>query len=91
METVSDKTPCEKEKIYLTNLHGNLRTQMASYGSWKSPITPALLRFKSLRLGMTLLEGSDTTGSRGRPAEGSRNALVRRTADGTITDLLPTI
>jgi dipeptidyl aminopeptidase/acylaminoacyl peptidase len=61
----------------------------APYGSWKSPITPDLITSASIRLGMTVLDGHDTYWLEGRASEGGRNAIVRRTADGTTSDVLP--
>src|SRR5216683_2488514 len=63
--------------------------QIASYGSWKSPITTDLIVSESIRLGLTVLDGSDTYWIEGRPSEGGRNVIVRRTADGQTTDLTP--
>jgi len=61
----------------------------APYGSWKSPITSDLITSASIRLGMTALDGHDTYWIEGRASESGRNVIVRRTADGTTTDMLP--
>ncbi len=63
--------------------------QVAPYGSWKSPITPDLIVSESIRLGQIMLDGPDIYWIEGRPSEGGRNVIVRRTADGTTTDLTP--
>ncbi len=63
--------------------------QRAPYGSWKSPITPDLVIADSIRLGLTLLDGEDTYWIEGRPAEGGRHVIVRRGADGSLTDMNP--
>ncbi len=59
------------------------------YGSWKSPITPDLIVSESIRLGMSAIDGSDVYWLEGRPAEGGRSVLVRRTANGTTSDVVP--
>ena len=63
--------------------------QTAPYGSWKSPITSDLIVSESIRLGQTALDGRDTYWIEGRPSEGGRNVIVRRTADGTVADMTP--
>jgi dipeptidyl aminopeptidase/acylaminoacyl peptidase len=42
-----------------------------------------------LRLGQVALDGVDTYWSEGRPEEGGRQVVVRRSADGTLTDMVP--
>ncbi len=61
----------------------------APYGSWKSPITPNLIVSESIKLGMIVLDGHDTYWIEGRPSEGGRNVIVRRTPDGVTTDMTP--
>lgn len=63
--------------------------QMASYGSWKSPITTDLIVSDTIRFGLTALDGDDIYWIEGRPAEGGRNVIVRRSPDGSLTDLNP--
>ena len=65
--------------------------QIASYGSWKSPITGDLIVSDSIRLGSIVLDGDDIYWSEGRPSEGGRNVIVRRNADGTIIDMTPAL
>ncbi len=62
---------------------------VAPYGSWKSPITPDLILAGTVRLGQIRLDGSDVYWTEGRPNEGGRNVLVRRTPDGRTTDMTP--
>ncbi len=64
-------------------------SQTAPYGSWKSPITSDLIVSETIRFGHVALDGSDTYWIEGRPSEGGRNVIVRRTVDGTVTDLTP--
>ena len=61
----------------------------ASYGSWKSPITSDLIVSGTIGLGEVVLDGEDIYWMEMRPTEGGRSVIVRRTADGQITDLTP--
>ena len=63
--------------------------QIAPYGSWKSPITSDLIVSETVRLGAVVLDGVDIYWLEGRPAEGGRNVIVRRTPDGRTRDVLP--
>jgi len=61
----------------------------APYGSWESPIGAAdtvadIVRFSDLQYDDESLYWLES-----RPSEGGRTALVRRTGDGTIEDVLP--
>ena len=49
----------------------------APYGSWKSPITAALITSKTVSLGDLAVDGQDVYWTEGRPLEGGRNVLVR--------------
>jgi dipeptidyl aminopeptidase/acylaminoacyl peptidase len=62
---------------------------VAAYGSWKSPITAAMLVAKSVRFGDLSIDGDDVYWSELRPEEGGRVAIVHRTSDGRIEDVLP--
>lgn len=59
------------------------------HGSWPTPITSELVVAASVRLSEVAVDGDAVVWSEGRPAEGGRTQLVRRCADGTVTDLLP--
>ncbi|HLI88038.1 MAG TPA: prolyl oligopeptidase family serine peptidase [Ktedonobacteraceae bacterium] len=63
--------------------------EIAPYGSWKSPITTDLIVSESITLGQIALDGADIYWIEGRPSEGGRQVIVRRAADGKITDVLP--
>ncbi len=65
------------------------KSQIAPYGSWKSPITSDLIVSETVRLGEVVLDGTDIYWLEGRPAEGGRNVIVRRTPDGRTRDVLP--
>jgi dipeptidyl aminopeptidase/acylaminoacyl peptidase len=60
----------------------------APYGTWTSPISAQLVAASSLRLGSVMVDRDDIYWLEGRPHENGRYALVRRTADGTIADVL---
>src|SRR3712207_72586 len=59
------------------------------HGSWPTPITSELVVRAAARLGEVCADGDDVWWSEGRPAEGGRTVIVRRSADGTTTDVLP--
>jgi dipeptidyl aminopeptidase/acylaminoacyl peptidase len=61
----------------------------APYGSWKSPVTSELIASGVMRLGQIVLDGKDVYWREGRPIEGGRNVVMRRTADGQITEVTP--
>jgi dipeptidyl aminopeptidase/acylaminoacyl peptidase len=63
--------------------------QVAPYGSWKSPISTDLIVSKTIGLGQIALDGKDVYWVEGRPSEGGRNVVVRRTPDGQTTDVTP--
>jgi dipeptidyl aminopeptidase/acylaminoacyl peptidase len=63
--------------------------RVAPYGSWKSPVTSDLIVSATVGLGQIALDGADTYWVELRPAEGGRNCVVRRTPDGTVTDVTP--
>jgi len=60
---------------------------VAPYGSWKSPITPDLILAGMVRLGQLRLDGPDVYWTEGRPTEGGRSVIVRRTPDGRTADM----
>jgi dipeptidyl aminopeptidase/acylaminoacyl peptidase len=63
--------------------------QVAPYGSWKSPITSALIAADTLDVGEIALDGENTYWSEMRAAEKGRYVVVRRTPDGKTTDVTP--
>ncbi|MGJ3250379.1 MAG: S9 family peptidase [Elainellaceae cyanobacterium] len=62
---------------------------VAPYGSWKSPITSDLIVAGTIRLGEIRLEGDYVYWLEGRPTEGGRYVIVRRSPDGSTTDITP--
>jgi dipeptidyl aminopeptidase/acylaminoacyl peptidase len=62
---------------------------VAPYGTWTSPISAKTVAEQGLRLGFVALDGDDLYWLEGRPHEGGRNALVRRSAAGAIADVTP--
>jgi len=62
---------------------------VAPYGSWAAPFPIDWLTHGSVRLSEVDVDGDDLMWLEGRPEEGGRQALVRRSADGTVTDLGP--
>jgi dipeptidyl aminopeptidase/acylaminoacyl peptidase len=63
--------------------------KFAPYGSWKSPITADLIVSESIRLALIVLDGADTYWIEGRPSEGGRSVIVRRTPGGQTVDMTP--
>lgn len=63
--------------------------RVAPYGSWQSPITAETVARGGVRLGQIVLDGEDMYWIEGRPSEGGRNVIVRRSADGYSTDVTP--
>ncbi len=59
------------------------------YGSWKSPITAALVAAQSVRLMEPTVDGETVYWLEMRPEEGGRYVLVRRTPDGETRDMTP--
>src|SRR5688572_9392588 len=63
------------------------------HGAWPTPITSELVVRTAARLGELVVDGQDDDAdvwwSESRPAEGGRSVIVRRSADGTLTDVLP--
>ena len=66
-----------------------IKAQIASYGSWKSPITADLIVAGTIGLGQIALDGNDIYWIEGRPSEAGRSVIVRRTANGKVTDMTP--
>jgi dipeptidyl aminopeptidase/acylaminoacyl peptidase len=59
------------------------------YGSWKSPITADLVAGGEIGLEQVRMDGESTYWIERRPQEGGRKVIVRRSADGKISDVTP--
>ena len=64
--------------------------KIAPYGSWKSPITSDLIVKESIGLGQVRIDHDDIYWIERRAQEGGRKVIVRRAANGEITDVTPT-
>jgi dipeptidyl aminopeptidase/acylaminoacyl peptidase len=63
--------------------------QVKPYGSWKSPITSDLIVSGTIGLSETSFDGEDIYWLEGRPSEGGRYVIIRRTPGGEVTELTP--
>ncbi|MBD2098258.1 S9 family peptidase [Trichocoleus sp. FACHB-591] len=64
-------------------------SQVAAYGTWKSPITSDLIVTGTIGLSQAALDGEDIYWLELRPTEAGRTVLVRRTPDGQTSDVTP--
>lgn len=62
---------------------------VASYGTWKSPISSDLIVAGTIGLGQIKLDGRTIYWSESRPTEGGRNVIVRRSESGQTVDVTP--
>ena len=58
------------------------------HGSWPTPITSELVVRAARAPGGVAFDGADVWWSENRPEEGGRNAVLRRSADGTVSEVL---
>jgi len=63
--------------------------EVLPYGAWPSPLSAAQVASAGVRLQALSVDGSDVYWLESRPSEGGRQALVRRSADGTTTEVTP--
>jgi dipeptidyl aminopeptidase/acylaminoacyl peptidase len=63
-------------------------SQVRPCGSWPTPITSALVVEGAVHILEARADGDVVMWAESRPDEGGRTALVRRSADGTVADLL---
>jgi dipeptidyl aminopeptidase/acylaminoacyl peptidase len=61
----------------------------APYGSWRSPISARMLVEGAVRFGDMSADGQTLYWVESRPEEKGRYAIVRRTPDGQVEDILP--
>jgi dipeptidyl aminopeptidase/acylaminoacyl peptidase len=76
------KIPLEGEELMADK-------KTSPFGSWKSPITSDLIVAGTVGLGSITLDGEDVYWIEARPSEGGRNVIVKRSADGSISDITP--
>jgi dipeptidyl aminopeptidase/acylaminoacyl peptidase len=57
------------------------------YGSWESPISADLITQGGLRLGEVRVDGDDVYWTESRPEEAGRYVMVKRSADGSSSDI----
>src|SRR5262245_11941383 len=62
---------------------------LASYGSWKSPITADIVAAGEVGLEQIRLDGSDVYWIERRSKEGGRKVIVRHSPDGQVADVTP--
>jgi len=62
---------------------------ISAFGSWRSPITSDNIVSGTIGLSEIQLDGGDTYWIESRPTEAGRNVIVRMTANGQFTDLIP--
>ena len=65
------------------------RPVVLPYGSWPSSLSAARVTSGALRFDHIHLDGEDVYWLEGRASEGGRNVIVKRTPDGSITDMTP--
>lgn len=61
----------------------------APYGAWKSPITSDLIVSETIGLSQPRIDGDEIFWIEMRPSERGRQVIVRRTSDGSTTDINP--
>ena len=65
------------------------RSAEAPYGSWRSPITSALIVSETIGFAQIALAGEDVYWIEARPSEGGRHVVVHRAASGVTADVTP--
>ncbi len=64
-------------------------TTIAPFGTWRSPIAPSILADSGITLSQLQAVADDLYWLELRPADQGRSVLVRRTPNGTHTDMTP--
>ncbi|MDJ0742492.1 MAG: prolyl oligopeptidase family serine peptidase [Xenococcaceae cyanobacterium MO_167.B27] len=70
-------------------MEGINKSQVVSFGSWKSPITSDLIVSQTVGLGSVISERNLIYWLESRPTEKGRTVLVKLDIDGTTTDVTP--
>ena len=63
---------------------------VSPYGSWKSPITAEVVSGGEIGLEQVRIDGDNIYWIERRPHEGGRKVIIRRSADGKLSDVTPT-
>src|SRR5687767_4410176 len=63
--------------------------ETAPCGTWRSPLTARIVASGALRLSGVIATDDNVYWVEGRPEEGGRSVIVKRTADGRIVDVSP--
>jgi dipeptidyl aminopeptidase/acylaminoacyl peptidase len=63
--------------------------EVAPHGSWKSPIGSDAVVAGAVHFSSLIVDGADLYWTEGRPQEGGRTTIVRRTPGGRVEDVLP--
>ena len=63
-------------------------TVVAPHGSWSTPITSELVVRSARQPGGVALDGDELWWSESRPEESGRNAVMRRSAEGVVSEVL---
>jgi dipeptidyl aminopeptidase/acylaminoacyl peptidase len=63
--------------------------EIAPYGSWKSPLSAALVATGEVGIEQVRIDGDDVYWIERRAQEGGRKVIVRRSVNGEIADVLP--
>ncbi|MEH2290526.1 alpha/beta hydrolase family protein [Nostoc sp.] len=66
-----------------------IQPKIASYGSWKSPITTDLITARTIGLGQIALDGEDIYWSELRPSEQGKTVIVKQNVNHQIQDITP--
>lgn len=64
-------------------------SMVSPYGSWKSPISAELVAGAEVGLEQVRMDGDDIYWIERRPQEGGRKVIVRRSSNGSVTDITP--
>lgn len=62
---------------------------VAPYGSWETPFTGRAIVKDTIGYGTIVTDNEDIYWIETRPSEGGRHVIVKRSADGKISDVLP--
>lgn len=63
---------------------------VSPYGSWESPITAEVVSGGEIGLEQVRIDGDNIYWIERRPHEGGRKVIIRRSADGKLSDVTPT-